>query len=31
MRAMGGFPKMEETQNVPAFNYAAYAASLGGC
>jgi pyruvate dehydrogenase (quinone) len=29
MRAMGGFPKMEETQSVPAFNYAAYAASLG--
>jgi pyruvate dehydrogenase (quinone) len=29
MRAMGGFPKLEETQSVPAFNYAAYAASLG--
>jgi pyruvate dehydrogenase (quinone) len=29
MRAMGGFPKAEETQNVPAFDYAAYAASLG--
>jgi pyruvate dehydrogenase (quinone) len=29
MRAMGGFPKVEETQSVPAFDYAAYAASLG--
>lgn len=29
MRAMGGFPKLEETQAVPPFNYAAYAASLG--
>ncbi|MBM9595988.1 thiamine pyrophosphate-requiring protein [Roseitranquillus sediminis] len=29
MRAMGGFPKMEETQAVPPFDYAAYAASLG--
>lgn len=29
MRAMGGFPRMEETQAVPPFDYAAYAASLG--
>ncbi len=29
MRAMGGFPKLEETQSLPAFDYAAYAASLG--
>ena len=29
MRAMGGFPRVEETQKVPAFNYAAYAGSLG--
>ena len=29
MRAMGGFPKLEETQAVPPFDYAAYAQSLG--
>ena len=29
MRAMGGFPKLEETQKVPSFDYAAYARSLG--
>ncbi len=29
MRAMGGFPKVEETQDVPPFDYAAYAQSLG--
>jgi len=29
MRAMGGFPRLEETQKVPPFNYASYAASLG--
>ncbi|SFQ08592.1 thiamine pyrophosphate-requiring protein [Tranquillimonas alkanivorans] len=29
MRAMGGFPKVEETQNVPDFEYAAYAEMLG--
>ena len=29
MRAMGGFPKLEESQGVPAFDYAAYARSLG--
>ncbi len=29
MRAMGGYPRLEETQKVPAFDYAAYAASLG--
>ncbi|SFG72871.1 pyruvate dehydrogenase (quinone) [Palleronia marisminoris] len=29
MRAMGGFPQLEETQKVPPFDYAAYAASLG--
>ena len=29
MRAMGGYPRLEETQKVPSFDYAAYAASLG--
>lgn len=29
MRAMGGFPKTEATQDVPSFDYAAYATSLG--
>ncbi|MBS1304331.1 thiamine pyrophosphate-requiring protein [Loktanella sp. SALINAS62] len=29
MRAMSGFPKIEETQSVPSFDYAAYASSLG--
>jgi len=29
MRAMAGSPKIEETQAVPSFDYAAYASSLG--
>ncbi|CUH40806.1 Putative thiamine pyrophosphate-containing protein YdaP [Jannaschia seosinensis] len=29
LRAMGGFPKVEETQNVPQLNYAQYAELLG--
>jgi pyruvate dehydrogenase (quinone) len=29
LRAMGGFPKIEETQDVPGLNYAAYAELLG--
>lgn len=29
LRAMGGFPKVEETQDVPAFNYADYANLIG--
>ncbi len=29
MRAMGGFPKLEETQKVPPFDYASYAQALG--
>ncbi len=29
MRAMGGAPKLEETQSVPSFDYAAYAETLG--
>jgi pyruvate dehydrogenase (quinone) len=29
MRAMGGFPKLESTQVLPSFDYAAYARMLG--
>ncbi|MGR3756326.1 MAG: thiamine pyrophosphate-requiring protein [Tranquillimonas sp.] len=29
LRAMGGFPKVEATQNVPDFNYARYAELIG--
>jgi pyruvate dehydrogenase (quinone) len=29
LRALGGYPKVEETQNVPAFNYANFAETLG--
>ncbi len=29
MRAMGGFPKLEETQDLPDFDYAQYARMLG--
>ena len=29
LRALGGFPKVEETQNVPEFPYARYAEMLG--
>jgi pyruvate dehydrogenase (quinone) len=29
MRAMGGFPKLESTQNLPAFDFAAYGRMLG--
>ena len=29
MRAMGGFPKVEETQNLPNFDFAGYAEMLG--
>ncbi len=29
LRAMGGFPKVEQTQNIPQLDYAAYAELLG--